>query len=182
MAPQPEIPPVLADPSVPVLDDAASDELAILLDEQMKRRKRKQRIASITTACALLSIASGSTIWFVQSPDRITALKEALQDIRSVGDVKSIVAKFQASLDKVAVRGKQIEAATAAMGVTANAADEEDPFFEAEMKDMMGGEGRTVGQRNRQLKDAFSKRAEEAGGIEETKVALKENETFDWSE
>lgn len=168
--------------NAPVLDDAASDELAKLLDEQQKRRKRKQRIASLTTAAMLVGSVGGGSLWFIQSPDRVTTLMEAIRDIRSVGDVKSLVAKFQDSLDRVAVRSKQIDAATSAMGVTPSAADEKDPYFDKEMREMMGGEGRTVGQRNRQLIETFSKRAEEAGGLVKTEVALEEHESFDWTD
>jgi hypothetical protein len=169
-------------PTVGVLDDAASTELGALLDEQRFRLRRKRRMEALATAAVLMGSVCGGTIWFVQSPDRVAAFKEAMGDFRSLGDVKSLVAKYQDALDRIGARGKQIDQATAAMGVTKNAADDEDPFFEKEMQDMMGGpdKGKTVGQRNKLLQQNFSEMAEKNGGTLKSTVALKEGEGFDW--
>lgn len=163
-----------------VLDDAASTELAGLLDEQHKRKARKRRMEALVTAAVLLGSTGGGTLWFVQSPDRVTAFKEAMGDFRSLGDVKSLVAKYQDALDRIGARGKQIDQATAAMGVKKSDKDEEDPFFEKEMQDMMGGadKGKTVGQRNRLMQKNFSEMAEKNGGVPKTTAALKEEESF----
>ena len=165
-----------------VLDDAASTELAALLDEQNKRKTRKRRMEALVTAAVLVGSAGGGTLWFVQSPDRVAAFKEVMGDFRSLGDVKSLVAKYQDALDRIGARGKQIDQATAAMGVKKSAKDDEDPFFEKEMQDMMGGadKGKTVGQRNRLLQKNFSEMAEKNGGVPKTTVALKEDESFKW--
>lgn len=164
-----------------VLDDAASTELAALLDEQHKRKTRKRRMEALVTALILFGLTGGGSAWFVQDPGRVQAFKEAMRDIRSVGDVKSLVAKYQKALDRVAARGKQIDQASAAMGVKKSAADDKDPFMEEEMKKMMGGKGKTVGARNRALVENFGHMAKENGGLVEAKASLKEGESFDWN-
>jgi len=165
-----------------VLNDAASTELAALLDEQHKRKARKRRMEALVTALVLFGLTGGGSAWFVQDAARVQAFKEAMRDIRSVGDVKSLVAKYQKALDRVAARGKQIDQATAAMGVKKSAADEKDPFMEEEMKKMMGGKGKTVGERNRALVKNFGHMAEENGGLVKANATLKEGESFDWNQ
>jgi hypothetical protein len=137
------------------LNETDSAELGALLQEQQQRKTRKRRREALITLSVLVAVIGGGCGWFVQSPQRIQALNEAIRDIRSVGDVTSMVAKYQASLDKVAVRSKQIDQATEAMGVSSNEADEKDPNMEAEMLAMMGGEGKTTGQRNQMLQKSF---------------------------
>lgn len=164
-----------------VLNDAASTELAALLDEQNKRKSRKRRMEALVAALVLLGLTGGGSAWFVQDPARVQAFKEAMRDIRSVGDVKSLVAKYQKALDRVAARGKQIDQASAAMGVKKSAADEKDPFMEEEMKKMMGGKGKTIGERNRALAENFGHMAKENGGLVKANATLKEGESFDWN-
>ncbi len=163
---------------VPALDAAAADELGTLLDERVARDRRKRKREILVTLLVVFSITGGGTGWFVQNPDRVQALKDAIREIRSVGDVKSIVANFQASLDRVGARSQQLDQATATMGVTASPEDLADPNMDAEMKELMGGDGKTVGQRNSTLQKAFGERADEHGAGSKEKVALKEQDSF----
>jgi hypothetical protein len=94
--------------------------------------------------------------------------------------VKSLVASYQKSLDRIAARGQQVEQATAAMGVKKSAKDDEDAFMDAEMKQMMGGEGKTVGQRNRALQRNFSHMQKKAGVETKTAAVISKDESFDW--
>lgn len=163
------------------LDDATATELGELLDEQRARIKRKHLRQTLTTLAACVALSGGGFGWFVQSPERVQAFKDAIKDVRSVGDVKSLVAKYQDALDRVSARSQQIDQATAAMGVKASAADDEDPYFEAEMQAMMGGEGKTVGQRNKALQQNFDHMKKE-NGVENVPVSqLDEANSFDWS-
>lgn len=164
-----------------VLDDAASTELAALLDDQLKRKSSKRKMEALVAACVLFGLTGGGTAWFVHSPDRVQAFKEALREIRSVGDVKSMVAKYQAALDRVAVRSTQIDQATVAMGGKKSTGDEKDPYLEAEMKQMMGGEGKTAVERNKLLKKNFGDTGQKAGVETKTTVALKDGESFEWN-
>jgi hypothetical protein len=173
-------------PAAPSLDAAAAEELGKLLDEQQLRKKRRRRIEALVTACIFFGSTASGTIWFVQDGARVQAFKEAMRDIRSVGDVKSLVAKYQDALDRVAARGQQIDQATAAMGIKPSAGDEKDPFFEEEMKQMMGKDGgKTVGERNRLLKQNFAHMEKENGGPAKPNLGaiktLKEEQSFDWS-
>lgn len=162
-----------------VLDDAASDELALLLDEQMQRKSRKRKIEALVTALVLLGTVGGASGWFVSSPTRVQAFKEAMRDIRSVGDVKGMVAKYQEHLDRIAARGKQIDQASVGLGVDLAKVDQSDAYMDAEMKEMRGGEGKTVGQRGKAMNAAFSGMAEKNGGTLKSDVALKNEESFD---
>lgn len=63
--------------------------------------------------------------------------------------------KYKKALEKVKVRSEQIDSATASMGIDPTKDDGKDPYFEDEMKQMMGGEGKTTGERNRLLKEKF---------------------------
>ena len=143
------------------LDATAAEELGALLDEQNARKKRRARRAALCTLAFFLTTTGGFSAWFVQNPERVQAFKDAMRDIRSVADVQSMVAKYDAALERIQVRSKQIDQASMAMGIDpTKTANEEDPYFEAEMKGMMGSDAKgkaskTVGQRNGMLKDKF---------------------------
>ena len=94
------------------------------------------------------------------------AFKQTMEDIRSAGDIKGLVASYQEALDKIAARGEQIDAATVSMGVDPTSADNhEDPGFDKEMRDMMGEEGgSTTAERDRMLRERF-KSVEETGTL-----------------
>ena len=141
-------------PAAP-LDNAAADALGVLLDDQVRRQASKRRRAALVTATVLIGIIGGGFAWFVQSADRVEAFTSAIREIRSVDDVNSMVANYQQTLDRISVRGKQIDHATTAMGVKPSAEDEVDPHMDAEMKEMMGGGGTTIGQRNSALQKTF---------------------------
>lgn len=177
-------PPVVL-PSNAGLDEATSHELGSLLDEQRTRISGKRRRDTLIVLGVMLGLAGGGFGWFVQDPQRVQAFKDAMRDIRSVGDVGSMVAKYRESLDRVAARGKQIDQATAAMGVVKTAQDEEDPYFEEEMKGMMGGEGRTLGERNKAMKDNFG-HMEKKHGVKaaepEKDVKIPGANSFSWDQ
>lgn len=147
---------------VPVLDKAAAEELGVLLDAQIRRQKRKRRRESLVMAVFLIGLTGGSSAWFVHSPERVQALFSVIAEIRSVGDIKAMVAKYEAALQRVKVRGEQIDQATTSMGVKITG-DEKDQYFDAEMKEMMGGEGKTSGDRAALLQKTFGKMKDEHG-------------------
>lgn len=167
--------------NAPVLDDAASSELGALLDEQIARQARKRRRDSLVAALVFFGLTGGGFGWFVQSPDRVEAFKSAMTEIRSVTDVKGLVAKYQAALDKISARSQQIDQATAAMGIDPSTVDDKDPNMDAEMKQLMGGEGKTVGERNRALQQAVGDRAKAAGGTHKIAAVLPKEDSFDFT-
>lgn len=138
------------------LEAEAAEELRILLDEQNLRLKRKRRRESIGALVVFLALTGGGFGWFVHSPDRVQAVRAAMSEIRSVGDIAGMVAKYQKALDKIGTRSKDIAAATESMGVSSNQDGMKDVYMDSEMKEMMGAEaGKTVGERNRMLQDKF---------------------------
>jgi hypothetical protein len=175
----------------PVLDvprglkAAESEQLGVLLDDQVRRRRRKHRMEALVTALVLFSLAGGGLGWFVQDKDRVQAFQEALRDVRSVGDIKALVASYKLSLDRIATRSNQIDGASMAMGIDPAKCQNEDPCMEAEMKQMMGGDGGpTVGSRNKRLMENFGHMAGKNGVDITPEVAASDEaggESFGWS-
>lgn len=153
---------LLSAEEVPTLDKAAAEELGILLDAQIKRQKSKRRRESLVMAVFLIGLTGGSSAWFVHSPERVKALFAVIAEIRSVGDIQAMVAKYEAALQRVKVRGEQIDMATTSMGVKITG-DEKDQYFDAEMKEMMGGEGKTSGDRAALLEKTYGKMKDKPG-------------------
>lgn len=120
-------------------------ELGKLLEEQQQRKTRKCR-SDVLMTLGILTILTGNAFsWFVNSPQRVVALHQAIQDVRSVGDVGSTVAKYQVALDKIAVRSKQIDQATAAMVLSSNQDGATDSTMDTAMLALMGGKDKTTG-------------------------------------
>ncbi|MGL5019541.1 MAG: hypothetical protein ACRDBP_15510 [Luteolibacter sp.] len=142
------------------LDAVSAEELRILLEEQHQRLKRRRRREMVGTLLFLLAFTGGGFGWFVHSPDRVQAFRDAVKEVRSVGDIAGMVAKYQKALAVIGTRAQDIDAATESMGVSSNQEGMQDVYLDAEMKEMMGGEGRTVGERNRMLQEKF-------GGVKE---------------
>ncbi|MDP3850626.1 MAG: hypothetical protein Q8Q59_08995 [Luteolibacter sp.] len=164
----------------PVLTDAASTELAVLLDEQLRRKARKHRIEAMVTAIVFFGLSGGGVAWFVQSSSRVEAFTSAMREIRSVGDVKSIIANYQVALDQIAVRSQQIDHASEMMEVSPSKGDEKDPHFNAEMKEMMGGEGKTAGERGEQVRKAFGHMQKHDGQVAKTVPSLSKEKSVTW--
>lgn len=102
------------------LDDATSAELGALLNERHQRMKNRRRGSFWATVVFLLDLAGGGYGWFIQSPQRVQAFHDALDDIRSVGDFPSIVTKYKKSLEKIKVRTTQIDRASSLLGISPN--------------------------------------------------------------
>ena len=161
------------------LDKAAAYALGALLDDQVRRQARKRRRAALVTATVLLGVTGGGFAWFVQSAERFEAFTSAIRELRSVGDVNSMVAKYQQALDRISARGKQIDHATTVMGVKPNTGDGLDPHMDAEMKEMIGGEGATIGQRNSALQKTFGEKTTEHDAPLKATRALNEAASFE---
>ncbi len=106
-------------------------------------------------------------------------MKKVAAEIKSVGDIKGMVENYKEALDKVAVRGQQIDAAIGSMGVDPASVDERaDQGFDKVMQEMTGGEGvPSAPSRNAKLQEQF-KGVQESGtiirGSDETKEGQKE--------
>lgn len=148
------------------LDHTVNAELAAIMDAKIAKDKRRRRRGFLITVLFFVGVTGGAAGWVVVNPERFAALKAVIAEIKSVGDIQGIVAKYQKSLDKIAVRGEQINAATTAMGVDPASVDEnEDPGLDKEMQAMMGEEGgKTTASRDKRLRDKF-KSVQESGSL-----------------
>ena len=166
---------------IPALDKEAAEELGALLDERIARKRRRRKLELVVTLVLFFGSTVGGTAWFIQSPARMQALREAIRDVRSYGDINSMVAKYQEYINKIGVRNQQIDQASSNLGVDLAKVDRSDETMDAEFKQMMGGqEGKTLGDRNKAMHAAFGDRAEKAGGTLKANVALKDDEKFNW--
>lgn len=161
-----------AEQAVKSKDTALSEELGAILDAKVAKEKSKKRRGRIMLVLFLFGLTGGSAAWVVANPERYEAMKQVVTDIKSAGDIQGMVAKYQKALDKIAVRGEQIDAATESMGVDPRSADHiEDQGFDKEMREMMGEDGGpTTAQRDKLLREKF-KSVEEGGSLME---AVKE--------
>jgi hypothetical protein len=108
--------------------DSYSEEFSRIIDQKLARRRRNSRISLLVTITLLLSLTGGGTGWFISDPNRVTALKTAISDIKGATDVGAMKAKYDQALAKIGSRKTEIDDATKMMGE---------------------GEGPTVGERNR---------------------------------
>jgi len=81
--------------------------------------------------------------------------------------IGSLTTRYDQQLEKIAVRGDQIRDATSTLGADPDSlAEGVDPNMEAEMEQMMGGEGVTSVDRDKVFKEKFGIVAKLAGGKE----------------
>lgn len=156
------------------LDAVSAEELRILLEEQHRRLKSRRRREMVGSLLVFLALTGGGFGWFVSSPERVEAVRSAVKEVRSVGDIAGMVAKYQKALDKIATRAQDIDIATESMGVSSNQEGMKDVYLDAEMKEMMGGEGKTAGERNRMLQEKFGSVKE--GGLKAALVPTSKPE------
>jgi len=172
-APAPKEPEVVLDKQgAASLDTAINAELAGIMDQKVAREKGRRRRGRLVLVLSLLGVTGGAAGWVAVNPERVEAMKQTVAEIKSAGDIKGMVAKYQAALDKVGERGKQIDAATVSMGIDPASVDgHEDPGFDKEMKAMMGEEGgKTTAARDKILREKF-------GDVRETGSLIKKKES-----
>lgn len=159
------------------LDEATSAELGALLDAQIKRKARQRKRELVVTLLVCFGLTGGGYGWFIQSPNRVQAFNDAIKEIRSVGDIKGLVAKYQKALDRIAARSKQIDEATIAMGGDPTLETTEDPYFTAETEKLTGEKMKSLGERNKRLEATLGKLAKKPGVAEKVAEAASESET-----
>ena len=141
-----------------------------MLEESREIRIKKKRKQSILVNLCLLSLplfaAAGAFVWYKADEQNQLAAREFLGNIKMVAkgeDIASItdvMDTYDKALDKVAVRRDQVRDATKALGLTEEqiaiieAEADDATTFDAAMKEMMGGEGTTIADRNK----AFQKK------------------------
>jgi hypothetical protein len=156
---------VLDEKAATSLDKGLNAELEAILEAKIAKEKRSKRVYRITVLAVLLLTLGGGTGWVVMNPERYQAFKDVLSEIRSVTDIAKMVESYQKSLDKVAERGRQVDAASESMGVDLSKVDNSDPTMDKEMKEMMGEDGgKTTADRDKILREKFDS-VEKTGGI-----------------
>lgn len=133
--------------------DASSEEFSRIIDRKIIARRRSRRRASLITMALLLTTTVGGGGWFVSNPDRVSALKTVVSEMKTATDVHAMKAKYDKALAKIGERKNQIDDATAMMGIDpSKPVADRDAYFDKEMKQMMGEEGGpTAGERNRRF-------------------------------
>lgn len=172
-------------PEAPQLEE----DLSVLLDEQARRLKKKRQRANWFILVVLLALGGSGGAWYAKSPENRAAvaqfiqhIKEGRKDLALVADPVAMAQQFDESLAEINTRKDAIAEASQSMGVNTDNVVEDG--LNAEMKDMMGGEGRTVAERNAMLRekmggfaDAQVKRAQakrearEGGKVQPTPAA-----------
>jgi hypothetical protein len=144
-------------------DPVESDkDLVAMLDQRDEQKGKKLRRTSrvLTFSILALFVASGAFVAFNPAAKRkmntlVTAFLQSGKDIKSL---TSIMDTYEDQLDKVAVQGSRIDAATMALGVDPNTdTSGQETQIGAAMKDLSGGEdgGPTVTERDTALKEKF---------------------------
>jgi hypothetical protein len=139
---------------------ASDPELRAEIEERDARIARTRRVQSIAASVTLLGALIAGGTWFATSPSAranaaaiIPALRQSVDDVKMIG---SLTEKYDEKLEKIAVRGDQISDATRALGVDPDSLpDDVDPHMQAEMQQMMGGEGVTNVDRDKAFKQKF---------------------------
>jgi hypothetical protein len=153
---------VVAKPDA-VKDPVESDkDLVAMLDQRDEQKGKKLRRANRVLTFSILALfaASGAFVTFNPTAKRkvgtlVTAFQQSGKDLKSL---TSIMDTYEDQLDKVAVQGSRIDAATMALGVDPNTdTSGQDAAIGAAMKDLSGGEGGgpTVTERDAALKQKF---------------------------
>ncbi len=151
-------------PAAEANDGKEEEDLGVLIDERNKRLKQTWAWRRRAVVFGLLAVVAGCGAWYASSPSLQAKMqllgenfRKGKQDMKTLG---SIVETYQKEVDKVKVRGEQIDAATTSLGVDPKSvAGDEDPNMEKEMKQLMGEDAITPAERDRLLRQKF-------GGVE----------------
>lgn len=129
------------------------EDLSVLLDEQARRLKKKRQRANWVILLFLFTLGGSGGAWYAKSPENRAAVAEVLQnlkegrkDLAMVTDPVAMAEQFDESLAEINTRKEAIDQASFAMGIDPTNVAEDG--MNAEMKEMMGGEGRTISERN----------------------------------
>jgi hypothetical protein len=146
----------VGDPSLILdeLDEMQEVDLSSLLDLQDKREdhesKRTGRVLLLSCGCLFILIAF---CCLVTASNRrafeglVRNLEESRRDMDPVGISKPPANPFDDVLQKLGSRSIDVDNATRSLGTDPSTVKEDG--MDAEMKQMMGGEGRTSGERQR---------------------------------
>jgi hypothetical protein len=162
VAPKPAPAPV--EITKPVVKDAVESDknLTAMLDRRDEVKGRKLRRTSLAVTCTLLALCTGAGAFATFHPaarrqmgSLAGSLQESGKDLKALG---SIVSSYGKQLDKVAVQGSRVDAATMALGVNPDTdSSGQDARIATAMADLSGSEagGPTVAERDAALRAKF---------------------------
>ena len=164
----------LPDPMSHDPEDTLETDLSSLLDLQDQRQADESKRASRTMIGAFGFLLAFGLVWYaVAETNRrkvdglIQNVIESRRDLDQMSNPSEVTAAYDEVLAKLGNRSTDIDTATRSMGVDPSTVKEDG--MDPEMKTMMGGEGRTVGERKREVESLAR-----AAGIEvETKSPAK---------
>lgn len=163
-------------------EDLAETDLSSLLDLQDQRHESESKLANRVILRVLGFMVASVLIWYVVSPTNrrkvdglIQNVKESRHDLNEVSSPQKMVSAYDEALAKLGSRSTDIDAATRSLGVDPTTVKEDG--MDAEMKGMMGGQGRTVGERKRAVEALANLAGVHAGKPVAPKVAEVPTET-----
>ena len=164
----------LPDPMSHDPEDTLETDLSSLLDLQDQRQADESKRASRTMIGAFGFLLAFGLVWYAAAETNrrkvdglIQNVIESRRDLDQMSNPSEVTAAYDEVLAKLGNRSTDIDTATRSMGVDPSTVKEDG--MDPEMKTMMGGEGRTVGERKREVESLAR-----AAGIEvETKSPTK---------
>lgn len=143
-------------PGPPGFDPVETEEvdLSTLLDLQDERHLAESRQSTrlILRFFGFLLIVAG--FWYAVSAGNrrkvdglIQDVKDSRRDLQQISSPEGMTASYDQVLEKLGTRATDIDTASQSLGVDPAGVPEDG--MDAEMKTMMGGEGRTAGERQR---------------------------------
>lgn len=136
------------------------EDLSSLLDEQSARLARRRRQANWVIFAFFGLVAASASVWYVSSEnnqkivaDLIMDFKSSGKDFKMIANASGMADQYDEALQEIGTRSSDIDAATKLLGVDPSTVAEDG--MEADMKQMMGGEGVTVGERNKMLQNSL---------------------------
>lgn len=166
--------------AIPITGDAPQleEDLVALLEEQAERLRKRRRGANWVIVAFFGLLFTSASAWYVSSEnnqrkvaDLILDFKSSGKDFKMIANPTGIADQYDKALEEIGSRSKDIDQASASLGVDPTTVVEDG--MEAEMKEMAGGEGRTVGERNRLLKAKLGVFADAQVKAEQRKQAEK---------
>jgi hypothetical protein len=124
------------------------------LQNERQEKESKQSTRLILMGCGSLLVVG--LVWYAISPETrrevdglIQNVKESQQDLDQMNHPGEIKSPYDRIMDKLGSRSVEIDTAARSLGVDPTTVHEDG--MDAEMKGMMGGKGRTAGERERMV-------------------------------
>lgn len=138
------------------------EDFVALLDEQDERRKQTSRKVNFILF-GLFGVAMASmSVWYVVSRENQRKVADLILDIKASGNDFQMISsptglahRYDAALAQIETRAEDIDKASNSLGVDPKTVTEDG--MDIEMKQMMGGKGRTTAERDKLLRGQLGK-------------------------